>query len=218
MTCILITKSIILQEEELEYLKSEEVTQREELKKELDIEKDQIHYIRMYVEESKQRLSSLQNLQLDLRNKLNVSTLAISECETKLEKVMTERTKMLMEIDELSKQRDVFNKRIKFFKEKDATKMCNKLIENGCSLREYTKEEIIMATHNFSEHFRLKCGGDWSNVYRGDINHSNVAIKMLHSNLALSQHDFQAKVKKRFSNLYYTSLEKFHSHALTLIH
>lgn len=204
-----------MQEEELEYLKSEEVTKREELKKELNVEKDQIYYIRTYVEESKQRLSSLQDLQLDLKNKLNVSTLEVSEYETKLEKVMNERTNMLMEIEELSRQRDVFNKRIKFFKGKDATEMCNKIIDNGCSLREYTKEEIIMASHNFSEHFRLKCGGDhWSNVYKGHIDHySNVAIKMLHSNLALSQHDFQAKVKKRFSNLYYTSLAKFPSHA-----
>jgi hypothetical protein len=190
-------KVSFFQEEELEYLKSEEVTKREELKKELNVEKEQIKKIRMNVEESKQRLSSLVEQQLDLKNKLHVSTLEISEFETKLENVMAARTKMLMDIEELSKQRDVLNKRIMFSKEKDDTKISARLIENSFGVRVYTKEEIILATNNFSEYFRLKSGGDWSNVYRGNINHSKVAIKMLDSTLALSQQDFQAKVNKQ---------------------
>jgi hypothetical protein len=190
-------KKHFFQEEELEYLKSEEVTKREELKKELNVEKEQIKKIRMNVEESKQRLSSLVEQQLDLKNKLHVSTLEISEFETKLENVMAARTKMLMDIEELSKQRDVLNKRIMFSKEKDDTKISTKLIENSFGVREFTKEEIVLATNNFSELLKLKSGGDWSNVYRGNINHSNVAIKMLDSTLALSQQDFQAKVNKQ---------------------
>jgi hypothetical protein len=123
--------------------------------------------------------------------------LEISEFETKLENVMAARTKMLMDIEELSKQRDVLNKRIMFSKEKDDTKISTKLIENSFGVREFTKEEIVLATNNFSELLKLKSGGDWSNVYRGNINHSNVAIKMLDSTLALSQQDFQAKVNKQ---------------------
>jgi hypothetical protein len=190
-------KKHFFQEEELEYLKSEEVTKREELKKELNVEKEQIQKIRINVEETKQRLSSLVEQQLDLKNKLHVSTLEISEFETKLENVMAARTKMLMDIEELSKQRDVLNKRIMFSKEKDDTKISTKLIENSFGVREFTKEEIVLATNNFSELLKLKSGGDWSNVYRGNINHSNVAIKMLDSTLALSQQDFQAKVNKQ---------------------
>ncbi|GAU46560.1 hypothetical protein TSUD_190850 [Trifolium subterraneum] len=151
----------------------------------------------MNVEESKQKLSSLVEQQLDLNNKLQVSNEEISEYKTKLENVMAERTEMLMAIEELSRQRDVFNKRIMFSREKVDTEISN-ISEKSFYLREYTKDEIILATNNFSEYFRLKSGGDWSNVYRGNINHSNVAIKMLDSStLALSQQDFQAKVNKQ---------------------
>ncbi|XP_058774344.1 putative U-box domain-containing protein 50 [Vicia villosa] len=183
-----------LREEELEYLISEEMARKEELKKELNTEKEQIQKIRTNIEHNDQSLSSMEELQLELQSKLHDSALEISECETEFENVMAERTKMLMEIEELSRQRDVLNKRIMFFKENDGKKICNKLKDKSCCLEEYTEEEIIIATNNFSEYLRLKSGRDWSNVYRGNINNSNVAIKMIDSTLALSQQDFQTKL------------------------
>ncbi|KAL5063342.1 hypothetical protein RYX36_025079, partial [Vicia faba] len=183
-----------LREEELEYLKNEEVARKEELNKELNIEKEQIQIIKMDIEDIEQSLSSMEELQLELQNKLHDSTLEISECETEFENIMAERTKMLMEIEELSRQRDVLNKTIMFFKEKDGKEMCNKLTEKSCCLEEYTEEEIIMATNNFSEYLRLTSGRDWNNVYRGNINNSDVTIMMIDSTFALSQQDFQAKL------------------------
>ncbi|CAL5197192.1 unnamed protein product [Lathyrus oleraceus] len=183
-----------LREEELEYLKSEEVTRKEEVKKEVNTEKEQIQKIRMNIEDNEQSLGSMEELQLELQNKLHDSTLEVSECETKFENVMAERTKALMEIEELSRQRDVLNKKIMFFKEKIEKEICNKLITKSCCLEEYTEEEIIMATNNFSEYLRLKSGRNWSNVYRGNINNSNVAIKMIDPTLALSRKDFQDKL------------------------
>nr|XP_027192823.1 putative U-box domain-containing protein 50 isoform X1 [Cicer arietinum] len=182
-------------EEEVEYLKSEELTRKDELKKEVNAENEKINKIRMSVEESKQRLHSLKELQLELQNKLHVSKLKFSEFETKLEKVNAARNEMLMKIEELSRQRDIMNKWIMFIKEKNVTKISTKVIENECGLREYTKEDIILATHNFSEHLRLKSCENWSNVFRGYIDHSNAAIKMLDSTLGLSQQDFQAKLR-----------------------
>ena len=67
--------------------------------------------------------------------------------------------------------------------------------ESGCSFREYTAEEIRLATDNFSDRLRLKSDGDLTNVYRGRINHFTVAIQMLNSVHGLSSQDFQAKVK-----------------------
>ncbi|XP_027192824.2 putative U-box domain-containing protein 50 [Cicer arietinum] len=188
-------------EEEVEYLKSEELTRKDELKKEVNAENEKINKIRMSVEESKQRLHSLKELQLELQNKLHVSKLKFSEFETKLEKVNAARNEMLMKIEELSRQRDIMNKWIMFIKEKNVTKISTKVIENECGLREYTKEDIILATHNFSEHLRLKSCENWSNVFRGYIDHSNAAIKMLDSTLGLSQQDFQAKVNKLTINI-----------------
>ncbi|KAE8715774.1 AP2-like ethylene-responsive transcription factor AIL6-like isoform X1 [Hibiscus syriacus] len=67
--------------------------------------------------------------------------------------------------------------------------------ELRCIFKEYTADDIRLATDNFSEHLRLKSCGDWLNVYRGRINHSTVAIKMLSSVNGTSQEDFQAKVR-----------------------
>lgn len=170
------------------------MTRKEEVKKEVNTEKEQIQKIRMNIEDNEQSLGSMEELQLELQSKLHDSTLEVSECETKFENVMAERTKTLMEIEELSRQRDVLNKRIMFFKEKIEKEICNKLITKSCCLEEYTEEEIIMATNNFSEYLRLKSGRNWSNVYRGNINNSNVAIKMIDPTLALSRKDFQDKV------------------------
>ncbi|KAI5419311.1 hypothetical protein KIW84_043470, partial [Lathyrus oleraceus] len=68
-----------LREEELEYLKSEEVTRKEEVKKEVNTEKEQIQKIRMNIEDNEQSLGSMEELQLELQSKLHDSTLEVSE-------------------------------------------------------------------------------------------------------------------------------------------
>ncbi|XP_022740241.1 putative U-box domain-containing protein 50 isoform X2 [Durio zibethinus] len=181
--------------EELETLIKEEVTQRLEIEKLSDTEKEQLHEVIRDVEESKKRLNSLLELQTELSKKLQISSMARANAEAQLEKAVVTRAEMVTEIEELRRQRDVFRRRIEFCREKDALGMAARLSEIGCSYREYTAEDIRLATDNFSERLRLKSGGDWLNVYKGRINHSIVAIKMLNSANGLSQEDFQAKVR-----------------------
>ncbi|KAG5067839.1 hypothetical protein GLYMA_01G022600v4 [Glycine max] len=179
--------------EELESRIREEVSAREELKKESDAEKEQTEEMRTEVEERKRRLSSLTEVQSELSNRLQIWTLAKIRAETQLEKAVGERREMGREIEELRRQRDVLNRRIEFCKQKDAIGMAARLAETTfCAFREYTEEELRLATDNFSERLRLKSGGDWTNVYRGRFNHSTVAIKMLPS---LSPQHFQSKVR-----------------------
>lgn len=165
---------------------------RMELQKDLDTEKEQLHEVIREVEESKNRLSSLIELQSELSNKLQLSTMAKGHAEAQLEKAVIARAEMVKVIEELRRQRDVLHRRIEFCKEKDAIGMVTRSSELGCAFREYTAEDIRLATEDFSERFRLKCGGDWTNVYRGRLNHVGVAIKMF--NNGLSEEDFQAKV------------------------
>lgn len=106
---------------------------------------------------------------------------------------------MLGEIEDLRQQRDVLHRRIEFCKEKDAIGKVAKLTELSCGFKEYTADEIRLATNGFSERLRLKPGGEWSTVYKGRMNQSTVAIKMLNSVRGLSQEDFQAKVCLLFS-------------------
>ncbi|XVF15302.1 hypothetical protein REPUB_Repub09cG0139400 [Reevesia pubescens] len=181
--------------EKLETLIKEEVTQRLEVKKILDIEKEQLYETIRDVEESKNRLNSLKELQSELSNKLQISSMGTANAEAQLENAVVTRAEMVREIEELRRQRDVLRRRIEFCREKDALGMVARSSELSCSYREYTAEDIRLATDNFSERLRLKSGGDWLNVYRGRVNHSTVAIKMLDSANGLSREDFQAKVR-----------------------
>lgn len=185
---------ILMQAEELEAWIKEEVENRSELEKRLDAEKEHMNEVIIDIEESKKRLSSMIQLQTELSNKLQISTLAKSHAEAQLEKAVVTRAEMVREIEEFRRQRDVFNRRIEFCKEKDAIGMVSKLNGVSCGYREYTSEEIRLATDNFSESKRLKSGGDWTNVYRGRMKHGTVAIKLLSSSCELSDATFQAKV------------------------
>ncbi|KAK5843463.1 putative U-box domain-containing protein 50 [Gossypium arboreum] len=181
--------------EDLETQIKEEVTQRLEIKNVLDIEKEKLFEVKREVEESKNRLNSFKDLQVELSNKLQKSSQARANAVAQLEMAAVTRAKMVMEIEELRRQRDVFQRRIEFCREKDALRMVARSNELRCGYREYMAEDIRLATDDFSERLRLKVSGDWSNVYRGRINHSTVAIKMLNSVNGMSQEDFQAKVR-----------------------
>ncbi|KAJ9177502.1 hypothetical protein P3X46_012718 [Hevea brasiliensis] len=181
--------------EELEAKIREEVTTQIEIKKSLDNEKEQIQEIMSDIAENENRLNSLLELKSELSNKLQLSTLARSHGEAQLEKAVLARAEMVREIEELRQQRDVLQRRIEFCKEKDAIGMVTKHNEITCGYREYTAEDIRLATDGFSESLRLKSNGDWTNVYRGRIHNSTVAIKILNSETGFSREDFLDKVK-----------------------
>lgn len=184
-----------MQAEELETSIKEEVESRSELEKELYAEREKMNEVIIGIEESKSRLSSLLQLQTELSEKLQISTMAKLQAEVQLEKAVMTRAEMVRDIEELRRQRDVFNRRIEFCREKDAIGMVSKVNEvSCCGYREYSAEEIRLATDNFSEDKRMKSGGDWTNVYRGRMKHGAVAIKVLTSTADLSQQAFQAKV------------------------
>ncbi|KAB1201904.1 putative U-box domain-containing protein 50 [Morella rubra] len=180
--------------EELEAWIKEEVTTRTELERELEAEKEHMNEVISDIEESRSRLNSLIQLQNELSDRLQISTLSKTHAEAQLEKAVTMRAEMVRDIEELRRQRDVFNRRIEFCREKDAIGMVSKLNELSCGYREYTSEEIRLATDDFSESMRLKSGGNWTNVYRGRMKHGTVAIKMLSSTTEPSEETFQSKV------------------------
>ncbi|KOM37765.1 hypothetical protein LR48_Vigan03g114700 [Vigna angularis] len=84
-------------------------------------------------------------MQSELSNRLQIWTLAKMRAETQLERAIWERTKMVREIEELRRQREVLNQRIEFCKQKDAIGMAARLADTRCTFREYTTEEIQAA-------------------------------------------------------------------------
>lgn len=182
--------------EDIETRTKEEFMNRVAFRKDLEAEKDKVYEVTRDTEESKSKLKSLLQLQSELSNKLQISNLAKVHAEAHLEKAVITRAEMVREIEELRQQRDVLQRRIEFCREKDTIEMVNRLNEVSCGHREYAEDEIRLATDNFSNRLRLKSGGDWTNVYRGRINHATtVAVKMLNSSNGLSQDNFQNMVR-----------------------
>ncbi|XP_021728195.1 putative U-box domain-containing protein 50 isoform X1 [Chenopodium quinoa] len=181
--------------EQLQTQIAEEISTRTELTKDIDNTKEQIHEIQADVQESKDRLSSLVELQSELSSKLQVSSVAKREAEMKLENAANKRTELVREIEELRKQRDVFQRRIEFCKEKDAIGSANRMGDQvSCSHREFSADEIRSATDNFATYRRLAYGRNWTSEYKGRINRLSVVVKVLDSNVHMCQEFFQAKV------------------------
>ncbi|KAF8012220.1 hypothetical protein BT93_I0373 [Corymbia citriodora subsp. variegata] len=182
--------------EDIEARTKEDFTIRVTLQKDMEAEKDKLYEMRRDNEESRSKLKLLLQVQSELSNKLQILNLAKVHAEARLEKTVIERAETVREIEELRRQRDVLQRRIEFCKEKDTIEMVNRLSQVSCGYREYSEEEIRVATDNFAERLRLKSGGDWTNVYKGRINHATtVAVKMLDSSNGLSQEDFRKKVR-----------------------
>ncbi|XP_024185642.1 putative U-box domain-containing protein 50 [Rosa chinensis] len=184
--------------EELEIQIKEEAKKRIEMKKLLDKDKDFLHEVKTDIEESKNKLNSLIELRSELSQRLRISKMARARMEAQLENDITNRAEMVREIEELRRERDVFQRRIEFCREKDALGMAGRSSSDqlSCCLREYTVEEIKLATNGYSERLLFKTGSDRSlTVYKGRINHDRVAIKLFNSDDGLPREDFQAKVK-----------------------
>ncbi|KAK1589326.1 hypothetical protein Q3G72_032771 [Acer saccharum] len=178
--------------EQLEVLIKEEIRSRIETQNILDSEKEQLHELIRDLEDRQSRLNSLAELQSELSNELQQSTMAKRHAEAELEISVITRADMVKEIEEFRRQRDVLNRRIDFCKEKEAIGLVTRSIELiSCGYREYTAEDIRLATDDFSQRLRLKSGGDWTNVYRGRLHYATVAVKLLHP---VHEH-FQSKVR-----------------------
>ncbi|KAG7535588.1 Protein kinase domain [Arabidopsis thaliana x Arabidopsis arenosa] len=177
---------------ELEAWIKEESERREKLQGTLDSNKECIEEAKNYVEKGKTKLNSLAELQEELSSKVKTMMEAKSQAEVELERVVLQRGEMVMEIEKLRNQRDVFNRRIEFCKKKEVIGSVSEE-EVKCGYREYVAEDIRLATESYSDRLRLKSGGNWTNVYRGRIEHTTVAGKVIGD--CLSDEDFGAKVK-----------------------
>lgn len=168
----------------------EETMKRGELEKDLNTITEELTENRIILEQNKSKLNSTLEIQRELSNKVRSSTLAKSQSEGKLSKMIRKRGGIIQEIEKLRKQKDVMQRRIEFCRDKDAIEMVTRLNDLSFSYKEFTAGEIRAGTENFSENFRIKCSGDLTNVYRARINHMTVAVKLCD----FASEDFDSKV------------------------
>ncbi|XP_019185661.1 PREDICTED: putative U-box domain-containing protein 50 isoform X2 [Ipomoea nil] len=181
--------------EDLEACINEEMAKRAHLEEELDSAKEELYELQTEVEEKRAKLNSILELQRELASKVQLSSQEKSHAEIQLERAVRTRTQMVQGIENLRRQRDVLRRRIEFCKEKDAIGEAKRLGEPSFCCRQFSAAEIRAATNEFSERQRLKCGGNWTNVYKGCLNSERVAIKLYHKSTSLSEETFQHQVK-----------------------
>lgn len=80
-------------------------------------------------------------------------------------------------------------------------KALDKLASTDRRYRKYTIEEIEIATDRFAEELKIGEGG-YGPVYRGTLDHTPVAIKVLRPDAAQGRKQFQQEVSKYYSYLF----------------
>ncbi|EPS69941.1 hypothetical protein M569_04821 [Genlisea aurea] len=167
--------------EELEASVSNEVSIKNNLNYEWNALKEEISRLEMEMEEKRNSLDSLLELHERLVDKLHLSSSAASLYEAMLEKEEGKRVDVLQRIEELRKQRDLFQLRVESGGDRGAAST-----DAGC-LRRFSTMEISQATDNFSHHLRARDDDDddddegGSAVYVGKIDRMTVSIKVFES-------------------------------------
>nr|GMD49271.1 putative U-box domain-containing protein 50 [Ipomoea batatas] len=171
---------------------NEEIAKRAELEKEFCSTKEELNKLQTETEEKKAMLSSILLLRDQLSRKLHLLSQAISQAELQMEEETRAQAAMVQEADKVRRQRDVFLRRIEFCNGNDAMGSG----EQRFDYRQFSAAEIRAATDDLSERLRIKSGGDSTNVYKGCLNSTLVAVKMYsNSGIRDSEEAFQAKVK-----------------------
>lgn len=182
--------------EDLEARLNEETMKRRDLEKDLETVREELTETRTRLDQNRNKLDSTLEIQRELSKKLKSSTMAKSQSEEQLGKMIHTRADMIQDIEKLRKQKNVMRRRIEFCRDKDAIEMVTRLNNLSFSYKEFTAEEIRAGTEHFSEHCRIKCSGDFTNVYRARINHTTVAVKLYDfGTKQVSEEEFDTKVK-----------------------
>ncbi|KAI3794351.1 hypothetical protein L1987_36981 [Smallanthus sonchifolius] len=164
-------------ESDLKARSNEEAMKRKDIEKDLDTLNEELTENRLTLDQNKSKLNSTLEIQKELSNKLKSVTLTKLQYEEQLRKMIQKRGSMIEEIEKLRKQKDVMQRRIEFCKDKDAIEMVTRLNDLRFCYKEFTADEIRTSTDNFSDQCRIKCSGDFTNMYIAQINHTTVAVK-----------------------------------------
>ncbi|KAK9062104.1 hypothetical protein SSX86_019289 [Deinandra increscens subsp. villosa] len=181
---------------DLEARLNEETMKRRDFEKDLDTIKEELTENRMRLEQNKSKLNSTLKIHKQLSNKLKSVTLSKSQSEEQLRNMIHKRGSMIQQIEKLREQKDIMKRRVEFCRDKDAIEMVTRSNDLSFSYKEFTVDEIIAGTENFSENCRIKCSNDFTNVYRAQINHTTVVVKLYDfGTKQVSDEEFDSKVR-----------------------
>lgn len=182
-----------------EGLYAEELKQRKEVEQELAKEKEKLESIKAQLNEQMEELRIAQDQKASLERDLLESDLTAKELEQKILSAVELLQSYKREREELQIQRD------------NALREAEELRKNQSTgqylpqfFTEFPFREIEEATKNFDPFLKIGEGG-YGSIFRGNLRHTMVAIKILHSDSSQGPSEFQQEVnvlsKMRHPNL-----------------
>lgn len=131
---------------------------------------------------------------LDEARQAEEAALAVAEREKERCRAAIQKAEAAQRIAELEAQRRMNAEMKARVESEEKNKVLDKLAQNDCRYRKYTLEEIEFATENFSASRKIGEGG-YGPVYRGYLDHTQVAIKILRPDAAQGRSQFQQEVR-----------------------
>ncbi|KAI4376372.1 hypothetical protein MLD38_014141 [Melastoma candidum] len=149
---------------------------------------------------AKQKAKELQNWKIEEQRRLEEAQLkgeaamALAEKERTKSRAAIEHAEAAKKIAELEAQKRM-NAEMKALKEAEEKKrMLDALVNADVRYRKYSIEEIETATNNFSEFLKIGEGG-YGPVYKGYLDHTQVAVKVLRPDAAQGRAQFLQEVE-----------------------
>ncbi|XP_074382020.1 U-box domain-containing protein 51-like isoform X2 [Apium graveolens] len=120
--------------------------------------------------------------------------LALIEMEKRKCRAAMEAAQKAQLLAELETQKRITAERLAEYEAEEMRKAMDALNRNGVRYRTYTIEEIEVATNRFSESAKIGEGG-YGPVFKGYLDHTAVAIKVLRPDIAQGKEQFQKEIE-----------------------
>lgn len=171
---------------------AEEQSRRREIEQALARAREEAEDMKWQLGEVMEELRAAEEQKLSLERQIADSDKMAEHLEHKMYAAVELLQKYKMERDELQVERDSALKLAEDLRKKQAEEASSSYVSQFYS--EFSFLEIEEATSHFSQTLKIGEGG-YGSIYRGDLRHTQVAIKMLHPNSSQGPFEFQQEVK-----------------------
>ncbi|KAK6162315.1 hypothetical protein DH2020_002156 [Rehmannia glutinosa] len=174
-----------------ETMYAKELRRRRENEEALARGREEAEKMKMQLGEIMEKLRVAQEQKFSLECQIADSDKMVEDLEQKMFSAVELLQKYKKERDELQVERDNALRVAEELREKQAEEASSSSISQFFS--EFSFLEIEEATINFSQALKIGEGG-YGSIYRGNLRHTQVAIKMLHPNSSQGPFEFQQEV------------------------
>lgn len=170
---------------------AEEQRHRREVEEALGRAREEAENMKWQLNEITEELRVAEEQKLSLERQIADSDKMVEQLEQKMYSAVELLQRYKRERDELQVERDIALKVAEDLRKRQAEEASSSSVSQFFS--EFSFFEIEEATARFSQTLKIGEGG-YGSIYRGDLRHTQVAIKMLHPNSSQGPFEFQQEV------------------------